>query len=63
MAKYVCQVELRKNSQECSSEELVPGDIIKVPEGKVLPCDLILLSGSAIINEALLTGESVPVIK
>ena len=41
----------------------MPGDVIIVPENKILPCDLILLTGSAIANEAILTGESIPVLK
>jgi len=28
-----------------------------------MPCDLILLNGTAIMNESMLTGESIPVIK
>jgi len=48
---------------ELSSEELVPGDIIRVPEGVVLPCDMILLEGSCVVDESVLTGESVPVMK
>jgi cation-transporting P-type ATPase 13A2 len=41
----------------------VPGDIVVVPEGMLLPCDMIQLSGSSIVNESILTGESIPVMK
>ena len=49
--------------RQISSTALVPGDVIEVPEGINLPCDLILLTGSVIVNEAMLTGESIPVLK
>ena len=45
------------------SGDLVPGDIIQIPENSPVPCDLILLKGSCIVNEAVLTGESIPVPK
>ena len=28
-----------------------------------MPCDLLVLSGSAVLNEAILTGESQPLVK
>ncbi|WRT67812.1 uncharacterized protein IL334_004786 [Kwoniella shivajii] len=45
--------------------KLVPGDIFDAsdPNLPVFPCDAILLSGDAIVNESMLTGESVPVSK
>ena len=46
-----------------NSTTLVPGDVIAIPQDTVLPCDLILLTGSVIVNEAMLTGESIPVLK
>ncbi|KAN0061381.1 hypothetical protein ACQY0O_006228 [Thecaphora frezii] len=56
-----------------NSEDLVPGDIVDVcakheaaEDGALittLPCDLVLLEGDCIVNESMLTGESVPVVK
>ncbi|XP_071998722.1 probable cation-transporting ATPase 13A4 isoform X1 [Engystomops pustulosus] len=50
--------------EEMESRHLVPGDQI-VLTGKrfFLPCDCILLKGSCIVNEGMLTGESIPVTK
>lgn len=46
-----------------NSSELLPGDVIVIPQKKVLPCDLVILTGNVIVNEAMITGESVPVMK
>ncbi|KAG9089563.1 hypothetical protein FRC06_001486, partial [Ceratobasidium sp. 370] len=46
------------------SAELVPGDIVVVRTGDVVPADLLLtLAQNVEIDEALLTGESLPVQK
>jgi cation-transporting ATPase 13A2 len=47
------------------SSELVPGDLVDIsePSLEAFPADMILLSGDAIVNESMLTGESVPVSK
>ena len=66
MARYNCEIGLLlkdRSIKTVNSNELLPGDVIEVPSGKVLPCDLILLTGGAIVNEAMLTGESIPVMK
>ncbi|XP_052821199.1 polyamine-transporting ATPase 13A3-like isoform X2 [Mya arenaria] len=44
--------------------DLVPGDIIAVPsQGCTMTCDAVVLQGSVIVNESMLTGESLPVTK
>ena len=46
------------------SRELVPGDIIKLKIGDVVPADVQLLQGDyLLIDQAALTGESLPVSK
>ncbi len=52
-----------EQSMTVNSSELVPGDIVCVPEIGVMPCDCILVKGSAVMNESMLTGESIPAIK
>ena len=42
-----------------ASGSLVPGDVLVVPpSGLMLSCDAALLTGHAIVNEAMLTGTS-----
>ncbi|WVR06851.1 hypothetical protein IAU60_003887 [Kwoniella sp. DSM 27419] len=51
---------------EVITNELVPGDLISVLRTKPdsgIPCDLLLLRGTAIVNEAMLSGESTPLLK
>ncbi|XP_070609984.1 polyamine-transporting ATPase 13A3 isoform X4 [Erythrolamprus reginae] len=66
-AHSVIRVSISRAShgvEEALSTDLVPGDVIVVPlRGMVMPCDAVLLSGTCIVNESMLTGESVPVTK
>eukprot|EP00041_Stephanoeca_diplocostata_P041850 m.9160 g.9160 ORF g.9160 m.9160 type:complete len:1016 (-) comp6847_c0_seq2:1268-4315(-) len=39
------------------------GDVVKIVPGGKIPCDGIIESGSASINESMVTGESVPVVR
>ncbi|KAH9492495.1 hypothetical protein Btru_025981 [Bulinus truncatus] len=50
--------------EDIPSDELVPGDIIEIPRhGCDMLCDAVLIAGNCIVNESMLTGESVPVTK
>ena len=68
---YTCNVNVYRKGksneifpQKINSTELVPGDLFEIPEdGKSLPCDTILINGSVIVNESLITGDTSPVVK
>jgi len=48
---------------QAMSSTLLPGDLIQISADLMLPCDVVLLTGSCVVNEAMLTGESAPVLK
>lgn len=58
-----CRVDHLIAGQQRPSVDLVPGDIVSLldPPLQIFPADMILLFGDAIMNESMLTGESVPV--
>jgi len=43
------------------ASELVPGDAIRLPLGALVPADAVVVSGAVMVDQSLLTGESVPV--
>lgn len=67
MSRFTCEVRVLREGtwKVMDSSALVPGDVYDVAEAGLLlfPADSVLLSGDAIVNESMLTGESVPVSK
>ena len=44
-----------------SAAEIVPGDAVRLPLGAVVPADARILSGAVLVDQSMLTGESVPI--
>ena len=67
ISRFECEVRVLRNGfwRASSSMDLVPGDVYEVSDPSLtqLPCDSLLLAGDCIINESMLTGESIPVSK
>ncbi|KAG8905466.1 hypothetical protein FRB99_008907 [Tulasnella sp. 403] len=67
MSRFSCPVGIYSEGTRkvVDSSELVPGDVVDLisPPLALFPADMVLLSGDAIVNESMLTGESVPVSK
>ncbi|KXT01461.1 hypothetical protein AC578_9529 [Pseudocercospora eumusae] len=67
IARFECDIRVLRGGfwRYVDSSELVPGDVYEVTDPNLgqFPCDSILLSGDCIVNESMLTGESVPVSK
>ena len=56
---------VKENNKEIEKklEDLIIGDIIVIKPGGKIPADGIITSGSSAVNEAMITGESLPVEK
>ena len=66
LVSYSVDVNVRRKvkTSVMNSDNLVPGDILILPENDfILPCDVLLMTGTCIMNESFLSGESNPVFK
>lgn len=71
--KYLMQADgiitIRKNEDDCfskmtiSNHELVPGDIIELTSNLKIPVDALIISGSCMLDEKDISGDSIPKVK
>ncbi|HSN82827.1 MAG TPA: cation-transporting P-type ATPase [Polyangiales bacterium] len=59
--KHLVRVRRAGEQRELEARDLVPGDIVLMEAGELVPADLRLIEAERLrVNEAALTGESVP---
>ena len=63
MSPREAEVVNANGTRTISVEALVPGDVVFVRPGGQIPADGLVTSGTSSVNEASITGESVPVDK
>ncbi len=64
LSRVTAKTLRERRLQDAPSEELVPGDIVMLEAGDLVPADLRLTEASRLqIDESAITGESVPVTK
>src|SRR5215831_18956393 len=58
------EAEAERHGLEIPIEELVPGDVVRLAAGDMIPADLrVLAAKDLFLNESALTGEAMPVEK
>ncbi|KAF7313779.1 Cation-transporting ATPase [Mycena chlorophos] len=63
---YPIQCYRDKKWQEVQTDQLLPGDVISLAPQQnelIVPADVLLVHGTCIVNEAMLSGESTPLLK
>lgn len=62
--KVIAATEGETNTEKLvAAKQLVQGDIVIVKPGEVVPADGIIISGNSQLNEAMLSGEQLPINK
>ena len=55
----MCSLCFVADVREVPTSNLVPGDVIIIPSnGCIVPCDAVLIVGSAVVDESMLTGNT-----
>lgn len=63
LTPQTARIILNKTEKIIPSEDVKIGDIIRVLPGEVIPVDGVIISGQTSVNQAVMTGESLPVDK
>lgn len=50
-------------AEDVAPDRLVPGDVVRVRPGERIPVDGVVVSGNSAVNQAPITGESLPIDK
>ncbi len=59
----IARVIRNGKEQEIPVEEVMVGDILQIRPGEKIPVDGIIFEGAAVVDEGMITGESIPVEK
>lgn len=62
-AKRISLHESHEHIEEIPARLIIPGDVLLIQTGDRIPADGILIEGDGLLNEALISGESMPIEK